>query len=140
MNAITPQGVVEIGAIIHEGATEFIVSEYKVCSIFISLIAVIVWACVDEFKAGFTTFAFLLGAVTSMACGAFGMYVATFSNYRTTICAKISLGYAFKTAYRAGVVIGFALVSVSLLVLYLLIASYKSILQLEENSKSQNYY
>jgi Na+/H+-translocating membrane pyrophosphatase len=60
-----------------------------------------------------------------MACGAFGMYIATYSNFRTTICAKISLGYAFKTAYRAGVVIGFTLVSISLLVLLLLIMLYQ---------------
>jgi inorganic pyrophosphatase len=60
-----------------------------------------------------------------MGCGAFGMYIATYSNFRTTICAKISLGYAFKTAYRAGVVIGFTLVSISLLVLLLLIMVYQ---------------
>ena len=69
----------------------------------------------------YTTFAFLLGAITSMGCGAFGMYIATISNYRTTISAQKSLGYAFKTAYRAGIVIGFTLVSVSLLILLLLI-------------------
>jgi inorganic pyrophosphatase len=75
-----------------------------------------------------------------MACGAFGMHVATYSNFRTTICAKVSLGYAFKTAYRAGVVIGFALVSLSLVVLLLLIQSYKTLLGLDHQSKNQTYY
>lgn len=133
-------GIVEIGNIIHEGATEFIVSEYKTCSVFIGIIAVIVWACVDRFSSGYTTFAFLVGAVTSMACGAFGMHIATLSNFRTTICAKISLGSAFKVAYRAGVVIGFALVSVSLLTLLLLITLYKNLLGLQDSSKAANYY
>jgi len=86
---------------------------------------------VDGLASGFTTFAFILGAATSMACGAFGMHIATYSNYRTTICAKISLGFAFKTAYRAGIVIGFVLVSVSLLVLLLLITVFKSLLNLD---------
>lgn len=133
-------GIVEIGSIIHEGATEFIVSEYKTCSVFIGIIAVIVWACVDKFSSGYTTFAFLVGAVTSMACGAFGMHIATLSNFRTTICAKISLGSAFKVAYRAGVVIGFALVSVSLITLLLLISLYKNLLGLQDSSKAANYY
>lgn len=75
-----------------------------------------------------------------MACGAFGMYIATFSNYRTTICAKISLGYAFKCAYRAGVVIGFALVSVSILMLFLLVSIYQLLLDLDYESSNQNYY
>lgn len=75
-----------------------------------------------------------------MACGAFGMHIATLSNYRTTICAQVSLGKAFKLAYRAGVVIGFALVSVSLITLLLLISLYKSLLGLEDFSKSPKYY
>jgi Na+/H+-translocating membrane pyrophosphatase len=78
----------------------------------------------------YTTFAFILGAVTSMFCGSFGMKIATFSNYRTCICAKTSLGYAFKTAYRAGTVMGFTLVSIAMLVLLGLITFYKQSLGL----------
>ena len=58
----------------------------------IALMAVIVFICVDGAETGYTTVAFLVGAITSMFCGAFGMQIATFSNYRTTICAKKSLG------------------------------------------------
>lgn len=85
----------------------------------------IVFFCVDEGKGVFTTFSFLVGAITSMMCGAFGMKIATYSNYRTTICAKTSLGSAFKTAYRAGCVMGFVLVSCSMLILLFLILLYK---------------
>jgi Na+/H+-translocating membrane pyrophosphatase len=108
--------------------------------VFISVIAAIIWACVDRFGSPYTTFSFFIGAVTSMACGAFGMHIATLSNFRTTICAKISLGSAFRLAYRAGVVIGFALVSVSLIILLILISVYQKILGLEDSSKSANYY
>jgi inorganic pyrophosphatase len=95
---------------------------------------------VDRFESVYATFAFLVGAITSMACGAFGMHIATLSNFRTTICARISLGSAFKVAYRAGVVIGFALVSVSLITLLLLISLYKHLLDLQDQSKSSTYY
>lgn len=140
MGSNVAHGIVEIGGLIHEGASEFITSEYKICAVFVAIIAGIVWLCVDGLASAYTTFAFLLGAVTSMACGAFGMHVATYSNFRTTICAKASLGYAYKTAYRAGVVIGFALVSVSLLVLLLLIRLYLSLLVLDNSSKTLSYY
>lgn len=47
---------------------------------------------------------------------------------------------AFKTAYRAGVAMGFALVSLGLLILILLIVIYKSMLGLESNSISKEYF
>lgn len=87
--------------------------------------AAIVFFCVDEGTSVFTTFAFMLGALTSMFCGALGMKIATYSNYRTTLMAKKSLGAAFTTAYRAGCVMGFVLVSVSMFILLVLILVYK---------------
>lgn len=54
------------------------------------------------------------------------MIIATRANFRTTYCAKKSLSLAFRTAYRAGVGMGFALVSIGLLVLLILIIIYKS--------------
>ena len=60
-----------------------------------------------------------------MFCGALGMKIATYSNYRTTICARNSLGSAFNTAYRAGCVMGFVLVSCSMLILLFLMLLYK---------------
>lgn len=50
-----------------------------------------------------------------MLCGAIGMLIATQANFRTTYSAKNSLPLAFRTAYRAGVAMGFALVSLGLL-------------------------
>ncbi len=43
------------------------------------------------------------------------MVIATKANFRTTYCAKHSLSAAFRTAYRAGCAMGFALVSIGLL-------------------------
>jgi Na+/H+-translocating membrane pyrophosphatase len=100
----------------------------------------IVFVCVDEMEAWYTTVAFLAGAVTSMFCGAFGMQVATYSNYRTTLAAKNSLGSAFKVAFRAGCVMGFTLVSISMMVLLALIWIYKDMMGITDTSTEPNYY
>ena len=63
----------------------------------------------------YTAIAFLIGALVSMLCGCIGMVIATQTNYRTTYCAKRGLAIAFRTAYRAGCAMGFALVSLGLL-------------------------
>lgn len=81
-----------------------------------------------------TAIAFIVGAVISIICGSVGMIIATQANYRTTYCAKYSVGAAFRTAYRSGCAMGFALVSLGLLgnffinqVLMLLILIIKSV-------------
>lgn len=74
-------------------------------------------------QAGYTAVAFLIGAVVSIISGAIGMIIATQANFRTTFCAKKSLADAFRTAYRAGCGMGFALVSLGLLSNFL---AYKS--------------
>ena len=78
-----------------------------------------------------TAIAFIIGTVISIASGSFGMVIATQANFRTTYCAKNSLAPAFKVAYRAGCAMGFALVSLGLLVLTLLVIVYKNLIGLE---------
>jgi inorganic pyrophosphatase len=75
-----------------------------------------------------TTLSFLLGAATSVLSGYIGMKVAVFSNVRTTINALEKEGYkdAFNTAFRAGSVMGFALVGLGLLVLYMTLLFYST--------------
>ena len=77
-----------------------------------------------------------------MFCGAFGMRIATFANCRTTITATSSIGYAFKTAFRAACVMGFTLVSVSMIVLLVLILVYKNMLDINDIAPEENerYY
>ena len=64
-----------------------------------------------------TAIAFLIGATVSITCGIIGMVMATRTNYKVTYCAVSGMAGAFKTAYRAGCVMGFALVSLGLLIL-----------------------
>ena len=75
----------------------------------------IIFGAVEKGKQAYTAFAFVVGAITSMVCGAIGMMIATFTNYRVTYNAKVNgLADAFRTAYRGGCVMGFALVSIGL--------------------------
>jgi len=87
----------------------------------------VIYGAVDSFKSAYTAFAFAIGALTSMGCGALGMLVATYSNYRTAIKARNSLADAFRVAYQAGCVMGFALVSFGLMMLALVIIIFKAI-------------
>jgi Na+/H+-translocating membrane pyrophosphatase len=87
-----------------------------------------------------TAIAFIVGAIISIICGAVGMIIATQANYRTTYCARHSVGAAFKTAYRAGCGMGFALVSLGLLILMMLILIFKAIKGLGDYSNNSSYY
>lgn len=88
----------------------------------------------------YTAVAFFVGAIVSILSGSIGMAIATAANYRTTYAAKKNLPLAFKTAYRAGVAMGFALVSLGLLILVILILAYKSLLGLGDSSDEREYF
>lgn len=115
--------MLSIGAKIADGAKEFLKNEYLVCGVFVVIMFVVIIFVVSVKSA----LAFLVGAITSMLCGALGMLIATYSNYRTTYTASKSLADGFRTAYRAGCVMGFILVSLSLAVLLVLILIYDSV-------------
>ena len=78
--------------------------------------------------------------MVSILSGCIGMAIATAANYRTAYSAKKSLGMAFKTAYRAGVAMGFSLVSLGLLVLYALIKILRQRLANDESSYDNEYF
>ena len=109
-------------------------------AIFIVVMGAIVYICVDGMEHFTSTISFAVGAITSMFCGAFGMKIATFSNYRTTLESQHSLGRGFKTAFRAGCVMGFTLVAVSSMVLMVMILVYKNVFELDDSSTEGNYY
>lgn len=99
-----------------------------ICFAFVLVMFFVIYGAVEKFKAAYTAFAFAIGALTSMGCGAIGMLIATYSNYRTAFKARSSLAEAFKVAYQAGSVMGFALVSISLLMLTFIILIFRTIL------------
>ncbi|MCG9875221.1 MAG: sodium-translocating pyrophosphatase [Leptospiraceae bacterium] len=115
----------EISTAIADGAMAFLIREYKVISLFIAFMAVLIFLLLDnpntEFTEGFhTSIAFVVGATISCLCGFIGMKIATMGNVRTAQAAKTSLGKAFRVAFDAGAVMGFGLIGLAILGLILL--------------------
>ena len=114
---------------IREGADSFLKAEYTICAYFIVAFGIVVLLLVSytggEFhiqEGGLTAVSFVAGGVTSIVSGLIGMKVAVYSNARTTVMAAGPNAWtdAFNTAFRAGSVMGFALVGLSMLVLFVL--------------------
>ncbi len=126
--------MLKIGNKIENGAGAFLSQEYSIMSIFVVFFGAIVFVLVDwigakESNRGvsfYATIAFVVGSLTSMICGYIGMKIAVKSNFRTTFKAIDSLSEAFKTAFRAGCVMGFSMISLSLLILITLFEVYKN--------------
>lgn len=74
----------------------------------------------------YTTIAFIVGGLTSIACGFIGMRVAVYTNVRTTFESAEDIHKGFVVAYRGGQVLGFVLVGLSLCILQTLIIIYRA--------------
>lgn len=128
--------MLEINRIVKEGAITFLRKEYTALAGFLTLFAAIVFSAVDmpwaedSFIFPYTTVAFIIGAITSMVCGYVGMKIATEANVKTTYLCNIDIEDGFKVAFQGGEVLGFVLVGLALLVLQILIMSYKASMDL----------
>jgi len=119
----TPQDVKlkTISAAIAEGAMAFLMREYKVISIFIAVMTVVIFFLLDnpktpDFNEGlFTAIAFISGAIISCFSGFIGMRIATMGNVRTAQAAKESISKAFRVAFDSGAVMGFGLIGMAVL-------------------------
>jgi H+-translocating diphosphatase len=124
--------MMKIGEKISNGADAFLGQEYRIISVFVVFFGALVFVLVDYMgnSSGgvrfYATVAYVVGSITSMVCGYIGMKIAVKSNFRTTYKAITSLSEAFKTAFRAGCVMGFSMIPLSLLILIILFEVYKS--------------
>ncbi|KAL9681936.1 hypothetical protein QQ045_013728 [Rhodiola kirilowii] len=138
----------EIQNAISEGAQSFLFTMYQYVGVFMVAFAVLIFLFLGSVE-GFSTssqtctydktrmckpalataiastISFLLGAVTSVFSGYFGMRIATYANARTTLEARKGVGKAFIVAFRSGAVMGFLLSSSGLLVLWATINVFK---------------
>ena len=117
----------EISKLIQDGASTFLRQEYLYTFLFVIVFAAVIFLTVDGGHF-YTTIAFLLGASTSILSGYIGMQIAVRTNVRTAKQALISMNEAFNIAFRGGMVLGFMLVGLALLVLIILILFYKGLM------------
>jgi len=110
-----PEGegkVVEIGNQIHLGAMVFMKREYKMLTIFASVLIVLLYI----FLGWGTAFSFLLGALASGGAGYIGMNTATRANVRTTTAAhNEGAASALTVAFFGGSIMGLAVAALGLL-------------------------
>ncbi len=94
----------EIAASIHEGATAFLWSEYKIIVIFAAVVFLAIGLLIGDWL---EAVCFLVGAGFSVAAGLCGMQVATRANVRTARAAqKGGIVKALSVAFSGGSVMG----------------------------------
>ena len=106
----------QIGASIADGAMAFLKAEYKVLSIFVIIVAILLaFAANSQGDSPLVSLSFLVGALTSGLAGFLGMKVATKANNRTTNAAQEGLAKALNVAFTGGSVMGLSVVGLGVL-------------------------
>jgi len=107
--------MVEIGRAVKEGAMAFLFREYKVISVFIIAVTVLLaWGNASR-GTSLVALSFVVGAFCSALAGFFGMRVATTANTRTTQAARTSLNSALRVAFAGGSVMGMSVVGLGVI-------------------------
>jgi H(+)-translocating pyrophosphatase len=112
------------------GAHAFLYREYMYLAIFMFIFFFVILIVVglgakDWYSGIFSAIAFLFGATTSILSGLLGMKIAVYANGRTAVKAAESIGEGFKVAFKAGIVMGFVLSSLGIIVLVIVIWLFK---------------
>ena len=111
---------------IADGAMSFLKAEYKILSIFVLAVAVLLYfkGVSEAGSNGMVAVSFIVGAICSALAGFIGMKAATKANVRTTQAARTSLGKALEVAFAGGAVMGLGVVGLGVLGLSGLFAIY----------------
>ena len=102
---------------IADGAMSFLKAEYKILSVFVVAVAILLFfkGNSEEGSNGMVSVSFIVGAICSALAGFIGMKVATKANVRTTNAARTSLGQALEVAFAGGAVMGLGVVGLGVL-------------------------
>ncbi len=113
---------------IEKGAMAFLKAEYKILSIFVVAVAVLLFIKGQNETDGHVLVAlsFIVGAICSGLAGFIGMVVATKANVRTTNAARTSLGKGLEVAFAGGSVMGLGVVGLGVLGLSSLFLFYQN--------------
>jgi len=113
----------EIGGAIQEGAMAFLKREYRVLSIFVVLVCVLL-VVANQGNLRFVGVSFVVGALCSGLAGYVGMRIATAANTRTAQGASVSLNEGLQVAFSGGVVMGLTVVGLGLMGISILFLIY----------------
>ena len=111
-----PQGsqkVREISAAIKEGALAFLGREYKILTIFVAIVAVVLG--VVPMLGWWVSLVFILGAIASALAGFIGMNIAIRANSRTAAAVQKSLNDGLRVSFRGGAVMGMCVVGIGII-------------------------
>lgn len=113
---------------IADGAMSFLKAEYKILSIFVAAVAILLFfkGQNEAGSNGLVAVSFIVGAVCSALAGFIGMRVATKANVRTTNAARTSLPKALEVAFAGGSVMGLGVVGLGVLGLGSLFSIYSA--------------
>lgn len=120
---------------IADGAMSFLKAEYKILSIFVLAVAILLYfkGNSEDGSHGMVALSFIVGAICSALAGFIGMRVATKANVRTTNAAQTSLGKALEVAFAGGSVMGLGVVGLGVLGLSTLFIIYQNMWPGSEN-------
>lgn len=118
----------QIGNSIADGAMSFLKAEYRVLTIFVAAVAILLGVANagESDSSALISLSFVTGALASGLAGFLGMRVATKANTRTTHAARTGLATALKVAFTGGSVMGLSVVGLGLLGLGSLFTFYQS--------------
>ncbi|GAA4297384.1 sodium-translocating pyrophosphatase [Aestuariibaculum suncheonense] len=121
--------MIKIAKNIADGAMSFLKAEYKILSVFVIAVAILLYfkGSSETGSNGMVAVSFIVGAICSALAGFIGMKVATKANVRTTQAARTSLGKALEVAFAGGAVMGLGVVGLGVLGLSGLFALYQGI-------------
>jgi len=106
----------KIGKSIADGAMAFLKAEYRVLSVFVIIVAILLaLAANSQGDSMLISFSFFIGAFASGLAGFLGMRVATKANNRTTHAAQTGLAKALNVAFVGGSVMGLSVVGLGVL-------------------------
>lgn len=115
---------------IARGAMAFLKAEYKVLSLFVIFVAILLGiqgSLNPASSSPLLALSFVVGAFCSGLAGFIGMRVATKANVRTTQAARTSLGQGLNVAFAGGSVMGLGVVGLGVLGLGLLFILYENL-------------
>ncbi len=103
----------EIALAIRKGAMAFLKKEYKILSIFVVVVAAVMFFVPS--LGGKSALLFVSGAIFSVAAGFIGMQIATIANVRTAHACREGKKQALNIAFSSGSVMGLAAVGLGVL-------------------------